>query len=163
MKKCLSIIISGLLLGSSLVAGETSKKESLSNKEIDMLFISFEQQARDELKAEQEKAERERLKKQKQQMRSAMSGREVLPHNGDMIVDGSKGGHAGAMPPPPTEIDFSASQNMLTINGILCKRKKCEAVTPNGIIKEGSVLSSGEKIKKITKDKVVTNFRTITF
>ncbi len=168
MNKILTAFLVAPVLGTGLFAQNSNK--SLSNEEIDMLFISFEQEARAAISKEikEAQAEKKRLEAERamptSKKRNRKGQRQVLSYDAGLVVGDMKNQPNGAMPPPPMGAsDFNSRANGLVINGILCNLGKCEAVTQDGILKKGSVLPSGEKIIKITKNEVVTSFRKLSF
>ncbi len=52
-------------------------------------------------------------------------------------------------------------ESSLILYGIVCNRGRCEAITNKGIFKEGDPISQEEKVVRVEKDRLVTNFRTL--
>lgn len=175
MKALVKTCLLGVLFFSTLNGDDQNstfnKNSSLSNREIDQIFISFEQQAREELIKERKEAqERKKIEAEMMEMknskkRSKGGSRTVLSHDGNSVtVADNKIG----TPPPGYDSNkagvFSrASTQGFNISGIICEKRECVAITNTGNVKKGGVLSTGEKIISITKNQVKTDRRIIKF
>jgi len=153
-----------LCLATSIAFSSLLSAASLSNEEIDKIFISYEQE-----KKEKEKALAEKKKKEKAQMKKMMappasmfSSRNILPHGGSGVLVHGKSTKMGGMP-PLSPIGGGMAMAPLQLKGIICEKKRCRAITNKGIVRAGHIFQDGEKVKSISSTTLVTNYRKLSF
>jgi len=168
MNNCRKILYILLFVAPIALFSANSPVKGLTNEEIDTLFISFEQEARKNAEERRKREIEEKKMKEQNKLlsrergRSTSGSRVALPHNGGYSVSNTKS-MSGLMPPPPSSKGKSRVAIPFSISGILCSKKKCEAIIGDKTFKVGDHISATEKITKITKTKVVTNLRKIIF
>lgn len=140
-------------------------KRPLTNEEISLFFIGFEEQARQEIKREKE-TEKENTHKEKSHKKiHANSERGVLSHDGEArSVDENQFKTTAqnmTMFPNLKNKRIVKTSEELKVYGIVCEKERCQAFTNKGILIKGSVIDNNEKIEKIEKNTISTNFKKI--
>ena len=172
MKNFIAAALFTISVSSCFAGSLPDKEKSLSNEEIDRLFISFEQQAREELRREAEekkaKAEMEKELKRQQSALAKMNphnngNRQILSHDGTPMVVGDNRIGTPPVPDEQSAIQQQIAMGQFSFQGTICEHGRCVAVTTDGIVKKGEKLSTGEKVVRVTKNSLVTDQRTLDF
>lgn len=151
----------------SLKDVNTSETLELSNEEIDLIFIGFNQEAdekRERLKKEKNKIKVQELLKKKSIARVKKRNtpqRKVLPHGTKKKVKNYPKNRV--LRKPIRVAGLKINKVEIKILGIVCSDNACQAITKDKTLSVGNKVSGDETIVSITKSFVKTTKRTINF